>query len=140
MKRVSSSTSDTTALTRQIRWKEVMADQPRILRDAGIGAGMVLVGGLYFVWMSIGLPLDLPAEWRDLGTAVEIVSGITGVVASMFIVLGAFLVTQPLTERRGLRVRLFAADNGLEYRAAVVHDKRVVLRLNSRSTTRRQLG
>lgn len=109
--------SDTTALTRRIPWKEVAADQPWVLRDAAVGAGIVVAGGLYFWWMTTGLPLDLPADWDALGTAVEIISGIVAVVAGMAIILGMFLVTQPLTERRRLRIRLFAADNGLEYRA-----------------------
>lgn len=108
---------DDTALTRRIGWREVAADQPWVFRDALIGVGIVVGGILYLWWMVATLPLDLPEPWRPLGDAVGIVAGILAVVAGMAIILGGFLATQPLTERRRLRVRLFAAANGLEYRA-----------------------
>lgn len=108
---------DTTALTRHLPWKEVVADQPWVFRDAAVGAGVVVASGLYLWWAATSLPLRLPDGWEGLGSGIEIVAGIVAVVAVLAVVLGGFLLTQPLTERRLLRVRRFAADNGLEYRA-----------------------
>ncbi|AQX81636.1 hypothetical protein BWO91_18200 [Plantibacter flavus] len=108
---------DTTELTRHLPWKEVVADQPWVFRDAAVGAGVVVASGLYLWWAATSLPLRLPDGWEGLGSGIEIVAGIVAVVAVLAVVLGGFLLTQPLTERRLLRVRRFAADNGLEYRA-----------------------
>lgn len=104
------------ALTRRITWAEVTAARPLIWREMTTGIVMVVIGLLYWWWWFQGPRPQLPDEWWFVSGLIEIVVGILSVVMGFAVLVGFLFAISPLTERRDLRVRLFAAENAFVHR------------------------
>jgi hypothetical protein len=112
-------------LTRRIPWSEVAAEQPGMLRDTAVGITAILASVGYWLWWFVGPKLSLPPEWWFVEDGASILAGILAAACIAVVIVGAIMATMPITLRRKLRVRQFAAANGFHYRAYGVEPPRV---------------